>query len=47
MDYQAPELETYGSVTDLTGVIGPSSEADVNRNTGAEGTGSFNVTHND
>lgn len=46
MDYQSPELKTHGSVTDLTGVIGPSSKEDTNERTEETGTGSFNVTPN-
>lgn len=46
MDYQSPELKTYGSVTDLTAVIGPSSKEDFNERTDDQDTGSFNVTPN-
>jgi hypothetical protein len=46
MDYQSPELKTYGSVTDLTAAIGPSAKEDFDVRAQDENTrGSFNVTN--
>lgn len=46
MDYQSPELKTYGSVTDLTAALGPSAKEDLDERTNDEDTGSFNITPN-
>lgn len=43
MNYQSPELKTYGSITEFTGTIDPSTTEDVDEQSGEEGTGSFSV----
>lgn len=42
--YQAPEVRSFGSLKQLTGILGPSTVEDVDERTSEEGTGSFSVT---